>query len=703
MAELLPPFPPMPAGSNQAIIKPSPAFKKQVYKAIGAIILFILVYLLLVACALALAAGSAYLGIAVLKAGLSWMGILFGIALIIAGILLVFFLVKFLFKRTRVDYSGMIEVKKEDQPALNDFIEKITTEIGSPRPKKIFFGSSVNAFVFNNSTFWSMFFPVRKNLHIGLGLVNSVNLSEFKAIMAHEFGHFSQRSMKFGSYVYNVNKVIYNLLFQNEGYNNILNTWGRMHSIFRLMAAINFYLIQGIQLILKMMYKVVNKTYMGLSRQMEYHADAISAYAAGSNQAISALSRIEIGDLCYQNTLNYLGAKLGEKKRAENLFEIHVEMIRQYAQKQRLALDESGLPLVDQQHANVTSDKVEPDDPWSSHPVTEDRVKHLQSLNLLTEPIAFSAWSVFENIEVLQKQLTDVVYANSPSSNDSALITTGEVNQDLAAALNAHLYDEVFRDYFDNRDINSFDVDAVVAGTAGTQSLTYDELFSDENCRLPAVVLKNQENMLVLEQIIGIRKDVRHFYYKAEKLSREQAENLKALIEKETVQADQRIKELDQQIFIFFYNHCKSDDEKAVLIAKYRELFSRQAEALDDRAMRNELLRVMKPVYTKMKPPQIRATVTDVYLKEKKIKPRLNAIVADEEWKKYISPKNLDALNIYLRTNWQYYMNPNYDENAIKVLNKAMTAYANIVNERLLLTIKDLLDFEAGILRENKA
>jgi len=35
---------------------------------------------------------------------------------------------------------------------------------------------------FYNSSFWSMFLPVRKNLEIGLGLVNSINISEFKQL-----------------------------------------------------------------------------------------------------------------------------------------------------------------------------------------------------------------------------------------------------------------------------------------------------------------------------------------------------------------------------------------------------------------------------------------------------------------------------------------------------------------------------------------
>ena len=87
-----------------------------------------------------------------------------------------------------------------------------------------------------------MFFPVRKNLQIGLGLVNIVSVSEFKAVMAHEFGHFSQRSMKVGSYVYNVNKVIFNMLYENESYQKLISGWGSVTGYFSIFVsiAVNF-------------------------------------------------------------------------------------------------------------------------------------------------------------------------------------------------------------------------------------------------------------------------------------------------------------------------------------------------------------------------------------------------------------------------------------------------------------------------------
>ncbi|WP_435523453.1 M48 family metalloprotease, partial [Chryseobacterium indoltheticum] len=65
-----------------------------------------------------------------------------------------------------------------------------------------------------------MFFPIQKNLTIGVGLINTTTKQELKAILSHEFGHFSQRSMKVGSYVYNVNQIIFNLVNDDASYRN---------------------------------------------------------------------------------------------------------------------------------------------------------------------------------------------------------------------------------------------------------------------------------------------------------------------------------------------------------------------------------------------------------------------------------------------------------------------------------------------------
>ncbi|ASZ13879.1 M48 family metallopeptidase [Chitinophaga pendula] len=204
----------------------SAAFRKMTIRAVLAIVLFIFTYLLLFALAAGLTLASGFAGFIVISAiGLNYISAAIGLGLISVGVLILYFLIKFLFKQHKVDRSHLTELTREEQPELFAFIEEIVQQVGTTFPKKIYLASDVNAAVFYDSSFWSMFFPVRKNLLIGIGLINTVSRLELKAILAHEFGHFSQRSMKLGSYVYNVNQVIYNMLHDNESFNRVLQNW----------------------------------------------------------------------------------------------------------------------------------------------------------------------------------------------------------------------------------------------------------------------------------------------------------------------------------------------------------------------------------------------------------------------------------------------------------------------------------------------
>lgn len=77
--------------------------------------------------------------------------------------------------------------------------------------------------------------------------------------------------MKVGSYVYNVNQVIFNLLYDNESYERIIHSWANVSGYFSIFVVFAIKIIEGIQWFLKMAYELVNKSYMGLSREMEFH------------------------------------------------------------------------------------------------------------------------------------------------------------------------------------------------------------------------------------------------------------------------------------------------------------------------------------------------------------------------------------------------------------------------------------------------
>ena len=189
-------------------IKLSAEFKSQATKAIVAICIFVFTYLTI----LLLAVGFTILcimgGIYIIAAKPMILTIALGIGLASLGVLVLIFLLKFIFKSHTVDRSHLIEINEQQEPKLFSMIQEIVKEVGTSFPKKVYLSADVNASVFYDSSFWSMFLPVKKNLQIGLGLVNTITKEELKAILSHEFGHFSQRTMKVGSFVYNLNQII---------------------------------------------------------------------------------------------------------------------------------------------------------------------------------------------------------------------------------------------------------------------------------------------------------------------------------------------------------------------------------------------------------------------------------------------------------------------------------------------------------------
>src|SRR5262249_20698318 len=118
----------------------------------------------------------------------------------IASAMICLFMVKGFFKRSRSDPVIGVEVTEDGEPELFAFIHRLCQDTKAPFPHRIYVVPDVNAAVAYHESVLNLFLPARKNLIIGLGLVNRLNLMEFKAVLAHEFGHFSQKSMKLGTY-----------------------------------------------------------------------------------------------------------------------------------------------------------------------------------------------------------------------------------------------------------------------------------------------------------------------------------------------------------------------------------------------------------------------------------------------------------------------------------------------------------------------
>ena len=594
-------YPASPVNVPLSVTEPSPAFKTEVKKVMGSILLFFLVYIILIVLALALAAGCIMLGIGVFSALASVLGLLAGLGIMSVGVMVIIFLIKFIFSVKRHDESQTMEVKEQDQPELFAFIKQLTVDTQTPFPKKIVLSPEVNACVYYNDSFWSMILPVKKNLQIGLGLVNSVTLSEFKAVMAHEFGHFSQKSMKLGSFVYNVNKAIYNMLYENNDFGKFITGWGSIHWAISIFVWLTIQIIKGIQSILQNMYGFINKSYMSLSREMEFHADAVAASVSGSKPLITALKKIEVSGLCYQTVLEKADERLKHKERFQNVYSNHNVVMKQYA-------DQFDLPL--QNNAPVVSDdflnrfrlsKLNIKDQWASHPSTEDREQKLNALAIPTVDDERSAWMLFREPEQLQQQLTGILYKAVPQEAKEKVTDVSAFQQSYTEEAATYSLPEVYKGYFDSRQMSDMDFEKVFAA-ANELPLNNDSLlrlFAEENASIPKKLNANESDAVLLKAITENQLETKTFDYDGEKYEKKDAASVLERVYKEIEIQKQQLQKHDEAVVTFFADAAKSNSKAdwQMLKEKYKTHFANRKKAEEQLTISTQILEIMGPLF----------------------------------------------------------------------------------------------------------
>lgn len=544
-------YPAAPAGVPDEVTQPSAGFRNEVRKVVLTLVLFGLLYLLILAASIALTIMLVMMGFWIVAAIHNIWAIIFGIGIAGVGLMVLAFVIKFLFARKVETDSRRREITAEEYPDLFDFIRNISEETHTRFPKHIYLSPEVNAYVFYDSSFWSMILPVRKNLVVGLGLVNMTNLSEFKSVIAHEFGHFSQKSMRAGSYVYHANKVLYNMLYENNSYSEALSRWAGIHTIFSICAQITVKIVQVIQWILQQAYKVVNKQYMSLSRQMEFHADAMSAKVAGSNNAVHALRRIEFADVCYQTVIERYNEWLPDKFKGQNLFTHQRIAGAVIAADYRLPLS-GGLPLLQEadQHYKAYN-RVKLGDQWASHPSREQREEALNALNLHGPVVDEPAWILFPDAGALQETFTSQLYEQVPDRDDLVTLNDEQFSQKHAAKISSYSYPVYYEGFYNGRSISRFDTHG---HSMLTRTITDLPAFFQADNDLYKKIQAMQNDLELLDYIADRNNAVRSFDFEGDRYKRRDVPTLKARVETQLKEAEQSLVKKDEQVYAHFFH-----------------------------------------------------------------------------------------------------------------------------------------------------
>lgn len=456
-------YPPSPPQVPADLLRLGLAYRGRVVAMLASLFLVLVVYLAFFAAAGALAYVLVMLPLPNLggRAMIAYLVFKFGGAF--AALLVWLFLLKGLFKSRTVEKSSYVELKAADYPELFAFVERLCRETGAPRPRRVYASPEVNAALVYNTSLLNLVIPPRKDLLIGLGLVNVVNLIEFKAVLAHEFGHFAQRSVKLASYVYVANRVMHDIVYSRDALDQFVDDWSRQDIRIAFPAWGLKGMLWVIRKILAGIFEALNVLHLSLGRQMEFNADNVAVSVTGSDAIVHALARLEFASECLSDAAAGLDAAADHGLATDDLFYHQAraaQRLRRVRQAERL-----GLPpvLPDDPLAQVQVFVPEDDgipERYRSHPTNHMREQNAKRFYLRSIADERPAWLLFGAAAELKREVTCRFYEHAlDRSKLPPLRPAAEVQQWLDAEHAEMTPDAQYQGLYDDRLIHPGDLD----------------------------------------------------------------------------------------------------------------------------------------------------------------------------------------------------------------------------------------------------
>jgi len=385
-------YPAGPAGVPANLTKPSASYKRHAWLAVAGLLVFVAIYL-------SLAGWFCWTAYRLVSGALAPGGNLFmGIATGLPAALLAAFMLKALFFVRRARESKDIELTAGREPKLFEFLNRLADEAGAPRPHRVFLSPRVNAAVFYDLSVFNLFFPSKKNLEIGLGLVNVLNISEFKAVLAHEFGHFAQKSMAVGSWVYIAHQIAAHIVHQRDVIDSFLQGLSRIDLRVAWIGWLLRLVVWSIRSLLDTAFGLVVAAQRALSREMEFQADLVAVSLTGSDALVHALHKLHAADEAWDRAIGFANGEAQKGLAVGDIFAVQSRII----QKLGVILDDPAygqippLPETDrQQHRVFSRALASPPKMWATHPENAAREENAKRHYIEGSIDERDAWRVF--------------------------------------------------------------------------------------------------------------------------------------------------------------------------------------------------------------------------------------------------------------------------------------------------------------------
>lgn len=172
-----------------------------------------------------------------------------------------------------------------EQPRLFAEISNIAKSTGLEMPHDVYLIPDVNAWVAQRGGIMGL--GSRRVMALGLPLMALMTVSQFRAVLTHEFGHYYGGDTKLGPWVYKTRAAIL----------RTVSTLGRQRSYLA-------YLTYLFKWYAEMFLRIT----LAISRAQEYAADRLAAKLAGAKAMMDGLKQLHLGTAAWQT---YLQTEVG--------------------------------------------------------------------------------------------------------------------------------------------------------------------------------------------------------------------------------------------------------------------------------------------------------------------------------------------------------------------------------------------------------
>jgi Zn-dependent protease with chaperone function len=311
---------------------------------------------------------------------------------LIAGAVVVAFMLKPLFARSGRQ-TNPISIDPDREPLIYDFVDAICRTVGAPTPRRIDVDCRVNA----SASLDGGPLAIGKGLvlTIGLPLVAGLDLKQFAGVLAHEFGHFSQRiGMRLSGLIRWTNHWFARVVYERDSWDETLAAWSTSGEGYQMLIAvparIAVWLTRRVLWALMMIGHLVSGF---LSRQMEFDADRYQARMVGGDVLAQTMERIGLLAMAENGAYSDLGASWRERRLPDDLPRLVLANLPQIPAELRESIKKS----IDEGKTGL----------FDTHPADRERIaaakaEAAEGIFRLGDP----ATDLFRDFEVLSREAT---------------------------------------------------------------------------------------------------------------------------------------------------------------------------------------------------------------------------------------------------------------------------------------------------------